>query len=297
MNLIKLRLLFFCIIIGCAKYGYAQKSNKLIVIVENEAGVPLTLAASADFSKPDGHTITTAKRSDTVLIEVKDYDFIRFYNKYTIPDSLLIAAPGIVRLHANGKFIIADRPSKDTALADLIIADKEYAKRKDVISLNAKIDSLTSLFYSIDHSQPPMSASNDFEKFINYPFKINREAFKNENAIKQLSDLLIDRYNAQIQFYNSLNLPAGLKQLAGFLAEERAFSKLEFLNNLGGNSQIKALMTSSIFVNEDLINTPNGGQILNDFLMLKVIKSKADYSKSKFYVDYKQAYDYAPDYL
>ncbi|MGZ3813366.1 MAG: TlpA family protein disulfide reductase [Mucilaginibacter sp.] len=286
-------------------HAYAQtiektpsKQKNITILIHNETEAPISVSTSLSFSKLNGTQTITYKKTDTIKLSVNDYDYVFFSNKYTFPDTILVSKNDTLKLLAKGTKIQAKLVSKNEAITTFLSADHQYDKRNEVIMLKNKIDSLTGIFYSINHQSPPSIAHNDVQQFINYPLQVNSEAFKSKKSdFRQLVDLLMTQYLNHVKFYDEINAPKDLVQLAKFVEEGTLFQKLEFLNNLNTDDHIKSLMTSQLFINNSLVESPFGGEILNYFLMTDVIKKKADYSKSKFYLDYKEAYDKAPDYL
>ncbi len=179
-------------------------------------------------------------------------------------------------------------------------AGSTYAQRDSVLWLNKRVDSLTRLFYAANPLGKPLLYGNDYQKFSSFPLKVNREAFKtNPAALQLLVSAIMRQYQAKINFFSTISQTPSNEffVLERYKAIKELYSRLLLIYNLSQNQSIKTRLNSTFFINNTLIQNPFGKSILSSYLSLALIQKKPDYSKSKIYIDYKEAYANAPKYL
>jgi thiol-disulfide isomerase/thioredoxin len=274
--------------------------KKLTVYIYNETAYPISVSSTSGFSKLNDFQQIAYKKVDTLQLSVNAYDYVYFSHKNTFGDTLLVAAGDTLRLIAQNETIQSKLRSGTQAIPQFVQALSNYEQRDSVTGLQHQIDSLTKIFYSANPTGKPLLYGNDYQKFSSLPIKINRGAFKTKTATLQLLvNSLIRQYQAKINFLHAQNQTGfkDLYDLARYKTLNELYSQLLMLYNLSQNPDIKSKLSSSLFINNNLIENPFSRAILGSYLGLVLIQKKPDYSKSKVYIDYKEAYANAPKFL
>lgn len=269
-----------------------KKSTGVIFIIKNETNNPLLIRTEQYYHNIQNYEIKSHKINDTIIFKGNGYMYVYLSHKDAYADTVLVANNDTVKIHATATSIKAVNISTHQENEFFTPGDS----RK---SITFKIDSLSRLFYSINTKLPALKGYSEFSKFQTYPLKVNRPAFvAKATAFSQLLSLLYKDYNYKISTLSSSG--DNSQRLITFLKYKinaDYYEKLSLLFNLSNSKSVADSLNSQTFINNDLINNPYCNKILIPFLKRKVILQKADYSRSKEYINFKEAYDYAPNFL
>jgi thiol-disulfide isomerase/thioredoxin len=269
-----------------------KKGSNVTFIINNETNNSVLIRTEQYYDNLQNNEIISHKKNDTLSLKINGYLYAYFSHKDAYADTVLIASNDTVKIHATAASIQAANVNPHQ-LDNFFSAD---ALRK---SNNFKIDSLSRLFYSINTKLPALKGYSEFSKFQTYPLKVNRSAIVAKNAeFSLLRAMLYQDYMYKIKtISNSADHPQPLITFLKYKTNADYYEKLSLLFNLSNSKSVADSLNSRTFINNNLINNPYCNKILIPFLKRKVIVQKADYSRSKEYINFKEAYDYAPKFL
>ncbi|WP_162200409.1 TlpA family protein disulfide reductase [Kordia jejudonensis] len=229
----------------------------------------------------------TKKKSDTIQFAIDKAEIVYVASKFTTKDTLRVKNGDTIYLALNRKQL---NISNATVL-------EHFKLSTDTI------DSLRNSFYYIDYKSPFKLQSNTYQKLDPiFPLRINHENFKNKPvALVQLATTLVDRYKMLAKTYDSLgNKTPSLRPLYSLLKEElnyETFFELNRLYNYSKNEDLKKIITSDLFFNENTIDEHTLYKKLNVFIGKIILDGKRIREKSKLKMDYKTAFEVIPKYF
>jgi thiol-disulfide isomerase/thioredoxin len=299
MKIIYLLIFLSYFLLSCISDGIKNiniDKSHAIIIINNQDELPIKL--TRDFSLEEIHKsgIITDKKNDTLKLSFGDYAYFYLSNKNTYIDTLLLSLGDTLFINASNNTISKKLVRFNSQIEDL---NNDFDKYKSKNSLQNKIDSLTSVFYITNYKSQPFEGNDDFSKFKMYPLKIFRENFKlKRDDLVNLIKIREKQYKSDIDYLNkktdfNVNLISTLKEKL----QIELFNKVMILYNLSRDKTALDFLNSNIFINDQLIKNTYGQAIMSFYLRKNVIKKQIDYSKSKEYIDFKEAFDYTPQYF
>lgn len=278
---------------------FNQEKSSISVYLNNYSGYPVAISKNTSYNYLGADLKVSKDSMDTLLINVDSYEYFYVSHKNTLGDTILLGGGDILNLviyKDSIKYTILDSESKSQkyfSIGNKIKSDVEYLR------LKKSIDSLTSIFYSLDFNGRPMVGNNDYQKFINYPVKVNRESLNRKVKEK---GLLLEHmklfYDYQI-YYNDLitGVPSNIVQLWKYDAQISFYNSLSIFQRRSNSEVARKTLDSDIFINEYLLDNPYAKSILFNYMSRTVIKGKPEYSRSTQYIDYREAFDSVPNHL
>jgi thiol-disulfide isomerase/thioredoxin len=267
-----------------------------VIIINNQDGLPIKL--TRDFSLEEIHKsgITTDKKNDTLKLSFKDYAFFYLSNKNTYIDTLLLSLGDTLFITADNNTLSKKIIRYDDQIEDL---NNDFVKYKSKNSLQIKIDSLTAIFYTINYKAQPLAGTDDYYKFKLYPLKVSRENFKLKNTdLIEMIALRKKQYENDVNFLNKkTKYNSNLISLQKENLQIELFNKVMMLYNLSKDKVAFDFLNSKTFINDQLIKNTYGQAIMMFYLRKNVVKKETDYSKSREYIDFKEAFDFTPQYF
>jgi len=296
-------ILFLSLIICLCRgfYNVERISDKgAVVIIANASKYPIAIQTDENYENLSDFQRISYQKIDTIHIPINDYQFVYFSHKNTFGDTVLLSQGDTLRLVASDEHIKSSLSTMNAHTSSLNSRIALYYNSKQRVEKQKVIDVLTKLFYEVNYKGKPLSGANDFRKFENYPVKVNRSAFlERSSELEQLLLLLRKQYDVDVDSIKkeAHNYPNKLYLTFFYKTNIDYYNKLKFLYLLSRNQKVLMSLNDKIFINKGLLENPYAKQILTNYLESTVIKKKADFSKSKLYLDYKEAYIDAHNYL
>jgi thiol-disulfide isomerase/thioredoxin len=145
-----------------------------------------------------------------------------------------------------------------------------------------------------------MVTQTEFSTLKSHRIRVNRkELAENAASLKMLLGYLEQNYqNSLVTIKDKrINDEEDLVQVINNKLQIDYFNKLSMLQLISNSKTIDDKRFSATFVNSELLNSSYSNFIIGAYLRKKVIKQKPDFSRSKEYIDYKEAYDSIGNYL
>lgn len=250
--------------------------------------VSIYRSLSFDTFTKDKH-VYTDKAMDTIQLAVNVSETVFITSKYSARDTLHIKNGDIVYLDLTNENLKATRKS-----------DVNF----EVFKLqNDLIDSLTNPFYYIDYDAPFNLQSDKYQK-VNpiFPLRINHKNFKTKaTELLKLANALVDRYKILAHKYDTLgaNEPENFSYYK-LLKDELNYALFFELNRLYSysmNEDVKKIITSDLFFNENTIDETTLYRKLNTLIEKTVLENKKIKEKFKRKIAYKTAFDSLPNFI
>ncbi|MGG6230812.1 TlpA family protein disulfide reductase [Tenacibaculum sp. SDUM215027] len=272
--------------------------NELIVCIENYTDNIIALRKENSYQNIEKDLYTSKKKIDTINIKLNKSEFIYLSHKKIVPDTLFLGKGDSIKIKAYENRIEYSVNSYKHNNKKFKEASQKLKQDSTYQNFKKQIDSLTNTFYSINYNKRPMIGNNDYQKFINYPVKVNRDIYPSKHKEEKLLFKLLNKlYVYKIDFLKKEELPNNLKEHLKYKSLIEYNNKLSIFHSFFKSKAAKNKLNSTIFINDSLLLNPYSKTIMLSFLRKNVIKSKPTYSRSKEYVNYVEAFDNAPVYL
>lgn len=272
--------------------------NELIVCIENYSDNQIALRKEASYQNIDKSLYTSKKKIDTINIKLDSGEFIYLSHKKIVPDTLFLGKGDSIKIKAYEDRIEYTLNSYNQNNKQFREVTQKLRKDKTYQSFKKQIDSLTDIFYSINHNKKPMIGNNDYQKFVSYPVKVNRGVYPSKHEEEKILFKLLNKlYEYKIDFFKKEELPNDLKVHLNFKSLIEYNNKLSVFHSFFKSKAAKDKLNSTIFINDSLLLNPYSKTLMLSFLRKNVIKSKPTYTRSRQYINYVEAFDNAPLYF
>ncbi|MDE1208417.1 TlpA family protein disulfide reductase [Tenacibaculum larymnensis] len=272
--------------------------NELIVCIENYSDNQIALRKEASYQNIDKSLYTSKKKIDTINIKLDSGEFIYLSHKKIVPDTLFLGKGDSIKIKAYEDRIEYTLNSYNQNNKQFREVTQKLRKDKTYQSFKKQIDSLTDIFYSINHNKKPMIGNNDYQKFVSYPVKVNRDVYPSKHEEEKILFKLLNKlYVYKIDFFKKEELPNDLKEHLRYKSLIEYNNKLKLFYRYFKSKAAKDKLNSTIFINDSLLLNPYSKTLMLSFLRKNVIKSKPTYTRSRQYINYVEAFDNAPLYF
>tara|TARA_A100000171_G_C2139231_1_gene153252 strand:- start:3979 stop:5508 length:1530 start_codon:yes stop_codon:yes gene_type:complete len=271
-------------------YKSEQEAKKAVFFIHNSTGLPISLTAPETLIKGGKNQIKSFNEYDTISVDLKMVKMLFIDTPKSFQDTILVVA--------------GDSVSIDLTERGLKVSGKMRYLFDDISSLQNQgwnnSDSLYRMFFISDESKA-IEASNDYSIVKLIPVTFNTDLYKNKPELLEvlIEDELSKLNETPITSIEKANdYPHSLQKILFEIRRKKAFFRLIGLyGHTKKNDLLEEIFSSPIFSKEELESSIYGEEYLLQYIALMVLEGKRDYSRSRLYVDYKKAFDLAPEFF
>lgn len=288
-------------IFSCKKKDERSSSaaiESVTIIVNNLSNAPLFIRrniALKDIGKKQD-MISTSKQLDTLTVPTDSYEYYYISNPNSPISTIFIGRKDSVIIKIDTLYNITTKLIRSESYIDKNINDLE--RNQALLSGEEYIDSLSNIYYRADSTGIPLKLQGDFDQLISYPIIVEREKILSDSIeIKKLIKFILANYENTVKVIKNSRLTENIEQTIIYKVQFDLFNRLIDLDSYVNTAETKNILKSNIFINSNLPENPFGKNILNYFMSNFIINEKPDYSRSRIYLNYFQAFNDAPKYL
>jgi len=272
----------------------------LTVIINNSSSNPILISSGRSYLKLIDYQVISHKKKDTVQLSLNGTEFIWFSHKGVLKDTSMVSVGDTLILNSTATTLKSTVRYKDATFTQRLSLYEKFMKNSTSASLQGRIDSLRNLFYGINKTIKETEFFSDFEKNSMAPLKVDHSFYgKNKLAFALLINSLEEQYikNTGFLYGNKDALGNDLYNALLYQLHDKYMFQHKLLYRMFNNKSVIDTTYSKAITKNDLLKNPYSTNILMTYLEDIIIKKKPDFSKSRLYLDYKEAYDGTPDSL
>lgn len=267
----------------------SENGRDLKVILDKDDSILVSFKTISSSKEEAQQDIISYDYKDTIAININKASFLLIGSKYTLYDTLLVFPGDTLKLKVNHRKILSTSHSN---------FKWPELRNPDIQKIKNKEDSMSKYFYEYDHARK-MRFHNETSSIEIMPVNYKYESLSiYKKSFIDLINLKIEKYLFQEKAYKQLvennKLSYDEYKLFDEMLKYILFKELTMLHAFSNSDYVLDRLKSDLFMNDSLLISPFAHAYLLTYINKVILLDKASTSKSKLYINYKEAFDILP---